>query len=152
MAGLFYQKQGDKLVFIKDSVLRILQGEIKGVIRGLKQRGSKRKRGKKKTEQLRKIGNYLKKNQGRKQYHDYLEQGYPIASGVIEGACKHFVKDRMERAGMRWTIKGAQAMLDIRSVYLNEHWDEFTLFRINKLNEELYPERTLVKHDWKIAA
>ncbi|MCH7696590.1 MAG: hypothetical protein IIB73_09925 [Proteobacteria bacterium] len=47
--------------------------------------------------------------------------------------------------------KGVQAMLDIRSFYLNEHWDEFTLFRINKLNEELYPERTLVEHDWKIA-
>ncbi len=65
-------------------------------------------------------------------YDKYLEKGYPIASGVIEGACRHFVKDRMERAGMRWTIKGAQAMLDVRSVYLNEHWDEFTRFRIKK--------------------
>ncbi len=150
-AGLFYQKQEDKLAFIEDRVLRILQGEVKGVIRGLKQMSSKRKLGKKKREQLKKICNYLKKNEERMQYHNYLEQGYPIASGVIEGACKHFVKDRMERAGMRWTIKGAQAMLDIRSVYLNEHWDEFTLFRINKLNEALYPERTLVEHDWKIA-
>ena len=43
-----------------------------------------------------------------------------------------YVKDRMERAGMRWTIKGAQAMLDVRLVYLNEHWDEFTKFRIKK--------------------
>jgi len=151
-AGLFYQKQEDKLAFIENRVLRILQGEINGVIRGLKQMGSKRKLGKKKTDRLNKICNYLKKNQDRMQYHDYLEQGYPIASGVIEGACKHFVKDRMERAGMRWTIKGAQAMLDIRSVYLNEHWDEFTLFRINKLNKELYPEQTLVKYDWKMAA
>ncbi len=44
-----------------------------------------------------------------------------------------FVKDRMERAGMRWTIRGAQAMLDIRSVHLNDHWDEFSKFRIKKL-------------------
>ena len=43
-------------------------------------------------------------------------------------------------------------LVDIRSIYLNEHWDEFTLFRINKLNEALYPERALVKHNWKIAA
>ena len=39
--------------------------------------------------------------------------GYPIASGVIEGACRHLVKDRMERTGMRWTLEGAQAMLQI---------------------------------------
>ena len=86
-------------------------------------------------------------------YHQYLEKGYPIASGVIEGACRHFVKDRMERAGMRWTIKGAQAMLDIRSVYLNEHWDEFTRFRIKKLNDELYPDHKIIEqYNWKIVA
>ncbi len=45
-------------------------------------------------------------------YDQYLEKGYPIASGVIKGACRNFVKDRMERAGMRWTVKGAQAMLE----------------------------------------
>ncbi len=87
------------------------------------------------------------------QYHHYLERGYPIASGVIEGACRHFVKDRMERSGMRWTIKGAQAMLELRSVNLNEHWDEFSKFRIRKLNDELYPNHKIVaKYDWKVAA
>ena len=114
---------------------------------------SKRKLSKKKTEKLRKICNYLKKNQDRMHYHQYLEKGYPIASGVIEGACRHFVKDRMERAGMRWTIKGAQAMLDIRSVYLNEQWDEFTRFRIKKLNDELYPDHKIIEqYNWKIVA
>lgn len=39
-----------------------------------------------------------------------------IATGVIEGACRHLVKDRMERAGMRWSLEGAQAMLDLRSM------------------------------------
>jgi len=152
-AGFFYQKDEDKLAFIESRVLRILQGEVKSVIRGLKQMGSKRKLGKKKREQLGKICNYLTKNQDRMQYHKYLEQGYPIASGVIEGACRHFVKDRMERAGMRWSIKGAQAMLEIRSVYLNEHWDEFTTFRIKKEIEKLYPEKTIVqKYDWKMVA
>ena len=152
-AGLFYSQHKEKLAFIKDRVLRILQGNVKSVIRGLNQMGSKRNLGKKKKEKLRKICNYLKKNQDRMQYQQYLEQGYPIASGVIEGACRHFVKDRMERSGMRWTIKGAQAMLDIRSVYLNEHWDEFTRFRIKKLNAKLYPEQKIINgFDWKIVA
>jgi len=150
---LFHNNYEDKLKFIEDRVLRILQGQVKGVVRGLKQMARKRKLSKKKTEKLRKICNYLKKNQDRMHYDEYLEKGYPIASGVIEGACRHFVKDRMERAGMRWTIKGAQAMLDVRSVYLNEHWDEFTKFRIKKINLELYPEHEIVeKFEWKIVA
>ncbi len=152
-AGLFYNNHEEKLAFIEERVLRILQGQVKGVIRGLKQMASKRKLSKKKTEKLRKICNYLKKNQDRMQYHHYLEKGYPIASGVIEGACRHFIKDRMERSRMRWTIKGAQAMLELRSVNLNEHWDEFSKFRIRKLNDELYPNNKIVaKYDWKVAA
>jgi len=54
---------------------------------------------------------------------------------------------------MRWSIRGAQAMLDIRSVHLNEHWDEFSRFRIKKLNDELYPDHKIVeKYNWKMVA
>ena len=59
------------------------------------------------------------KNRERMRYDEYLAKGYPIASGVIEGACRHVVKDRMERTGMSWCIPGAQAMLHLRAVYLN---------------------------------
>jgi hypothetical protein len=52
-------------------------------------------------------------------YDEYIAAGYPIGSGVAEGACRHLVKDRMERTGMRWTVVGAQAMLNLRAVYLN---------------------------------
>ena len=47
-------------------------------------------------------------------YDEYLAAGYPIASGVAEGACKHLVKDRMERAGMRLELEGAQATLSLQ--------------------------------------
>jgi hypothetical protein len=86
-------------------------------------------------------------------YDEYLKNGYPIASGVIEGACRHFVKDRMERAGLRWSIDGAQAMLDLRSTYLNDDWDEFTAYRVKKETEKLYPHRNVIKEiDWPLAA
>lgn len=68
-------------------------------------------------------------------------------------ACRHFVKDRLERAGRRWTIVGAQAMLDIRSTFLNGDWDEFTQYRIRRQTEKLYPHRTIIgKVEWPIAA
>ena len=76
---------------------------------------------------------------------EYLALGYPIASGVIEGACRHFVKDRMERSGMRWTIESAQAMLDVRSTYLNGDWDTFMKYRIEQGTQRLYPHRELVE-------
>lgn len=47
-------------------------------------------------------------------------------SGVVEGACRHLVKDRMERSGMRWTLDGAEAVLKMRAIEIcgdtEEHW------------------------------
>ena len=102
-AGLFCKEHKEKLFFIKERLQRILQGEVKSVIRGLRQMGSKGKLKGKAKESLKVISNYLEKNQERMHYQKYLEEGYPIASGVIEGACRHFVEDRMERAGMLWS-------------------------------------------------
>jgi hypothetical protein len=65
-------------------------------------------------------------------YDEYLKNGYPIASGVIDGA---------------------QAMLDVRSMYLNEDWDEFTAYRIKKEMKRLYPARNYFKQiKWPLAA
>jgi hypothetical protein len=60
---------------------------------------------------LRAVCDYLEKNLHRMKYDEYLSAGYPIASGVIEGACRHVIKDRMERAGMRWKVPGAQGRI-----------------------------------------
>ena len=76
-----------------------------------------------KAKELATICNYLAKNRERMRYNEYLAKGYPIASGVIEGACRHYVKDRMERTGMSWVQVGAQAMLELRSTALNGDWE-----------------------------
>ncbi len=68
----------------------------------------------------------------------YLAAGYPIASGVAEGACKHLVKDRMERAGMRWELEGAQAILSLQAIYLNDLWDQFITYRVTTEQSRLY--------------
>jgi hypothetical protein len=54
-------------------------------------------------------------------YDHYLSQGWPIGTGVVEGACRHVVKDRMEQSGMRWTEAGAQAVLDLRAIRDHRH-------------------------------
>ena len=94
---------------------------------------------------LTRICNYLHHNRHRMRYDEYLAAGYPIASGVIEGACRHVVKDRMERSGMRWTIDGAQAMLDLRSTHINDQWSAFQAHRIHAETQRLYPQSQLLQ-------
>jgi hypothetical protein len=143
----------EQLIFMKDRVLRILEGEVTTVTSGLKQMATKRKLNKSLQAVVVKVCRYFENNQHRMKYNEYLAAGYPIATGVIEGACRHYVKDRMERAGMRWTIKGAQAMLNMRSVNLNGNFDEFNKYRIQQQTKKLYPHANIVAAiDWPIAA
>ena len=59
-------------------------------------------------------------------YHQYLANGWPIVSGPVEGACKNFIKDRMERSGMRWRDQMAQ------------DFDQYWQFRIESDQRRLY--------------
>jgi len=71
-------------------------------------------------------------------YDAYLARGWPVGTGVVEGACGHLVKDRMEQAGMRWTKAGAQAVLDLRTLRLNSQWDAYGQFHRQRQHERLY--------------
>ena len=75
------------------------------------------------------VVNYLRRNQPYMHYQHYLTQGWPIGTGVIEGACRHLVKDRFEQSGMHWSRAGADAMLRLRAVALNDDWADFQYFR-----------------------
>jgi hypothetical protein len=89
-------------------------------------------------EKLIKTANYFERNLPYMDYPTYLAQGWPIASGVIEGACRHFVKDRFELSGMRWTQEGAENLLHLRAVAENEDWDDYHLFRKRQRHARLY--------------
>jgi hypothetical protein len=152
-AHVFHQEGSDEAQdFARERILRVLQGKVKDVIRGLRQMGTKRQLTGAKKKTLRAVCAYLDKNQDRMRYDEHLAAGYPIASGAVEGACRHLVKDRMERAGMHWTIPGAQAMLDVRSIYVSGHWDAYQAYRIECETERLYPERSSINKVFTMAA
>lgn len=116
----------------------LLEGKVGYVIGNFKRllnedqvRGSQRK-----TVQA--VITYYENNREHMRYDEYLAAGYPIGSGVAEGACRHLVKDRLEQTGMRWTVNGAQAMLHTRAIYLNGDWNEFLEYRIQTAQTELY--------------
>jgi hypothetical protein len=143
-AYLFYPEgSAQAATFVRSRLLEILRGRTGYVIGGLRQKGTKQGLRGAKLHRLQTICNYFQKNLTRMRYDEYLAEGYPIASGVIEGACRYVVKDRMERAGMRWTVAGAQAMLDLRTTFVNGQWEEFQSYRIEREFQRLYPHRNL---------
>jgi len=138
--------------FVTDRLLRLLRGEVGYVIGGLKQMATKQGLRGSRRRQLSAVIGYLERNRRFMGYDEYLAAGYPIGSGVAEGACHHLVKDRMEQTGMRWRVPGAQAMLDLRATYLNDDWDAFQQHRIQQERRRLYPNLSLVRRKRKKAA
>jgi hypothetical protein len=142
--SLYGDRGKEVMPFVRQRVTQVLEGKVETVIRGLRRRATARGLRGAKKQALSRLCRYLAKNRQRMRYDAYVRAGYPIASGVIEGACRHLIKDRMGRAGMHWTRDGAQAMLDLRSVWISGQWEALQEDRIEREVERLYPHRDLV--------
>jgi hypothetical protein len=137
-AHLFYAKGSPEAsCFVRTHLDRLLHGKVESVIATLSGKGEAELRGPS-LKALERICGYFRNNAHRMIYDEYLAAGYPIASGVIEGACRCVVKDRMERSGMRWVLEGARAMLNLWSISLSGLWESFTQFRITRELQRLY--------------
>ncbi|HRZ24591.1 MAG TPA: ISKra4 family transposase [Candidatus Contendobacter sp.] len=136
---LFHDPGSDlALKWMKLLVLGLLSGMGTEVIRWLQHLAEQSELPAATRTRLEQIHGYFDRHRDRIHYDRYLAAGYPIASGVIEGACRHVVKDRMERAGMHWTLPGAQALLNLRCVALNDEWEPFMNHHIQSETARLY--------------
>ena len=128
--------------WVSDQLRDLLTGNVETVIRRWRRLARTAEQGKRWTKDNREtvtsaIG-YFSNNRHRMQYDEYLSKGYPIGSGIAEGACRNLVKDRMDRTGMHWRLPGSRAMLKTRALYLNGEWDDFVEYRIQREQETLY--------------
>jgi hypothetical protein len=128
--------------FVRERILRILRGEVSQVVKGLRQMATKRKLKGQRRKTILNVSAYCYRNRSRMRYDHYLRNGYPIASGSVEGACKNLVKDRMERSGMRWTPPMAEAMLQLRAVYLSDDFEDYWHYHIDEDQKRLYKSDT----------
>lgn len=134
------EKNPERKAWVHEQTLALLQGRAGRVIGALRQSLSKRG-GKLKAHQknsLNKAIKYFDNHRHMMRYDRFLEKGYPIGTGVIEGACGSFVKARMDGSGKRWTKQGAQAVLDLRAVLQNGDWNDFWRFYITHEQNRLY--------------
>lgn len=75
---------------------------------------------------------YLTGKKAYLRYDNALKGGWPIATGIIEGACRHLVKDRMDITGARWGLDGAEAVLKLRALRSNSDFDEYWHFHTDQ--------------------
>ncbi|MFC9331777.1 ISKra4 family transposase [Kitasatospora sp. NPDC057015] len=68
---------------------------------------------------------YLRNKVAHLRYDTALHEGFPIAAGIIEGACRHLVKDRLDITGAHWGLTGAEAVLKLRALRSNGDFDSY---------------------------
>ncbi len=125
--------------WVANQTRRMLSGEAEQIIAESRHLAQEAQRTATQREKLTKTTNYFERNSPYMDYPTYyLAKGWPIASGVIEGACRHLVKDRLELSGMRWTQDGAENLLHLRAVDENEDWDAYHDFRKHQRHDRLY--------------
>ena len=136
--SLLGETSEQRLEWVRSRTLQILSGQTVRVIAELRQIAKNKKTKVAQRKQLHKTANYFERNLPYMNYPAYLSNGYPIASGAIEGACRHFVKDRFELSGMRWLQEGAENLLRLRAVAENDDWDAYYAYRREQRQLRLY--------------
>lgn len=134
---LLGEDDAQRETFVRDRALLILSGQTQAVIDEFRHQGQTNALTRRQEGVRTKTANYFDRNLPYMAYDDYLQAGWPIASGVIEGACRHLVKDRMELSGMRWQQESAEALLNLRAVAENDDWDVYHVFRRQQRQKRL---------------
>jgi len=132
------EKSPKRNAWVKERVLAMLSGQTGHIIEEFKTLASGPTCKKGARQALLDAVRYYERNLPYMRYDLYLAQGWPIGTGVIEGTCRHLVKDRCELSGMRWSVEGAEALLHLRSVAENDDWDLFEAFRQGQRRKQLY--------------
>jgi len=129
--------------WVADKLIRILAGDARQVAAGIRRRATRNGLDPPTQRNADKAANYLatKADQGLLDYPAALATGWPIATGVIEGACRHLVKDRMDITGARWSLDGAEAVLKLRALHANRDLDAYWTYHLDREHHRTHRTR-----------
>lgn len=139
---LFHEEGSEELErWVEPLNTLLLGGKVDTLVKRLQEiHKSIPKRGpntKKKRTTLEKQIKYFDERQEIMRYDEYYRDDLVLATGVIEGACRYVIGERLDCSGMRWTLKGAESLLQLRCIQLNGDWDEFITWAADRTTEEL---------------
>ncbi len=133
----FGEKSKERVHWVKAQCLLLLKSKVREVIKNIEKFISKYESNITKTKVFQAVITYFKNHQHMMDYKTYLKLGFPIATGAVESACGHFVQSRMEKNGMRWSMDGAQKILNLRAINKNKDWEEYMKYYIKKEQEKI---------------
>lgn len=137
--------------WVGERALQILRGKASDVAAGMRRSATLRDLCQEERKGVDACADYLVKYREMLRYDRYLAEGFPIATGVIEGACRHLVKDRMDITGARWRLRSAEAVLKLRS--LHSSGDTETYWAFHKTQEQTRNHLSpMASHDFRKAA
>ncbi len=111
--------------WVRERMLLLLKGRASHVAAGLRRSATLRSLSPEARKPIDTCADYFLKYSYMLRYDQFLAQGFPIATGVIEGACRSLIKDRMDITGARWGLAGAEAVLKLRSLHSSKDFDEY---------------------------
>ena len=115
--------------WVTERLRRLLVGEdINQMAAGMRRSATMRNLSKTRRKAVDKCANYLRKYADFMNYDEALAAGLPISTGVIEGACRYLVRDRMDITGARWSVDGAEAILRLRALRASGDFDDYWRF------------------------
>lgn len=139
-AYCFHDENGTEAEqWVKERAMKVLNGEAGQVAGGIGKSCTKLKMSKKRREAADICKDYLLKKKAFLKYDVALSCGYPVATGVIEGACRYLIKDRLDITGARWRLKGAEAMLKLRALIISGDFEEYFTFHKMQERKRNYP-------------
>ncbi|MBW2464799.1 MAG: ISKra4 family transposase [Deltaproteobacteria bacterium] len=136
-AAWSFFREGDRKAeqWVRTQLLALLEGNAKLIPRRLRAKATKAKLTGAKRKKVDDAANYIQKRYSELRFDEALARGFPIATGVIEGACRHIIADRMAITGARWSIAGAEAVLRIRTLRCSGHFEEYSRFHADRERE-----------------
>ena len=124
--------------WVQERILGILEGKSSNVAVGMRRSATLRGLSKKARKAVDTCANYLLKNREMLKYDDYLQRGFPIATGAIEGACRYLIKDRMDIIGARWGFERAEAILKLRSIKQSDDFEDYWKFHKTQAHARIH--------------
>lgn len=133
-AGHCFEGEGTPQLerYVRDRLYAVLDGKAVDVAAGMRRSATLRKLKGKKRETVDEAADYLLNHKRYLDYPSYMKRGLPISTGVIEGAVRHLVNDRMDITGARWGLSGAEAILRLRALYSSGDFDEYWEFHMEQ--------------------
>ena len=125
--------------WVMERAKAVLEGRAQDVAVGLRRAATRKQLSQSERTPVDKAADYIDNNRKRLQYDQALALGLPIATGVIEGACRHLVKDRMDITGARWGLQRAEAILKLRSLKVSGDLAPYLAFHFEREQERNYP-------------